>query len=104
MADWSEQKKTLEDRRADLAGDLAGIADALDDPMPKDWEEAASERQDDEVLNALGEHDRAEIRRIDAALARIADGTYGECVKCGEPISEARLKALPDTPFCKNCA
>ena len=104
MADWSEQEQALKARRAELTGDLAGIEDALDEPVSKDWEDAAVERQGDEVLSALGEHDRAEIRRIDAALDRLAQGTYGECAKCGEPIGEARLAALPDTPFCKNCA
>lgn len=104
MSDWSAQEEHLKARRAELAGEIAMIDDALDEPAPKDWEDAAAERQGDEVLQALGEHDAAEIRRIDAALARIEDGTYGECMKCGDPISEPRLKALPDTPFCKNCA
>lgn len=91
-------------RRAELIGSLAEIADQLDDPMPRDWEDAASERQGDEVLSALGHAERAEVRRIDAALGRIADGSYGTCVKCGEEIAPARLEALPDTPHCVNCA
>ena len=91
-------------RRAELLGNLERIEDQLDDPMPKDWEDAASERQGDEVLTALGHSDRAEIRRIDAALARIAAGEYGDCVQCGNPIAEKRLQLLPDTPFCANCS
>ena len=91
-------------RRAELLGNLARIEDQLDDPVPKDWEDAASERQGDEVLTALGQSDRAEIRRIDAALARIAAGEYGDCVHCGNPIAEKRLQLLPDTPFCANCS
>lgn len=91
-------------RRAELVGDLERIEDQLDDPMPKDWEDAASERQGDEVLTALGQSDRAEIRRIDAALARIEADEYGDCVKCGNPIAEKRLQLLPDTPFCANCS
>ena len=70
-------KDILLARRAELLGNLERIEDQLDDPMPKDWEDAASERQGDEVLTALGQSDRAEIRRIDAALARIAaEHTY----------------------------
>lgn len=91
-------------RRAELLGNLERIEDQLDDPVPRDWEDAASERQGDEVLTALGQSDRAEIRRIDAALARIAAGDYGDCVKCGNPIAEKRLQLLPDTPFCANCS
>ena len=41
---------------------------------------------------------------LTTALARIEDGTYGACVRCGEPIAEARLDALPWTPLCRNCA
>lgn len=97
-------KETLLARRAELLGNLDRIGDELDEPMPKDWEDAASERQGDEVLSALGQSDRAEIRRIDAALARIAAGEYGDCVRCGNPIAEKRLQLLPDTPFCANCS
>lgn len=91
-------------RRAELLGNIARIEDQLDDPVPKDWEDAASERQGDEVLTALGQSDQAEIRRIDAALLRIAAGDYGDCVQCGNPIAERRLQLLPDTPFCANCS
>ncbi len=94
----------LRARRAELLGDLAEIEDALDDEPPKDWEDRASERQGDEVLEAMGHHDLAELRRIDAALARVEAGTYGICVTCGGEISEARLAVLPATPFCKACA
>ena len=104
MSDWSKHEEQLKARRAELTHELADIEDRLDDEPPKDWEDRASERQSDEVLEALGAHDLAELRQIEAALARIEDGTYGDCVKCGDPISEKRLEALPETPFCKNCA
>lgn len=100
----SQAKKTLLARRAELLGEMAEIEDQLDDEPSKDWEDRAVERQGDEVLQALGQHDQDEVRRIDAALGRIAGGTYGECMKCGAAISEARLASLPDTPFCKSCA
>ncbi|MBV0893322.1 TraR/DksA C4-type zinc finger protein [Paracoccus sp. Z118] len=91
-------------RRAELAGNIARIEDQLDDPVSRDWEDAASERQGDEVLSALGASDRAEMRRIDAALARVEAGEYGFCVRCGNEIAEGRLALLPDTPFCADCA
>jgi DnaK suppressor protein len=46
----------------------------------------------------------AEIRRIDAALARIEDGDYGYCVGCGEEIARKRLDLDPATPNCIDCA
>ena len=91
-------------RRAELVATLDRIEDALDDEPPKDWEDRASERQGDEVLEALGATELAEVRQIDAALTRIAEGTYGTCVRCGEAISDARLAVLPATPLCRDCA
>ena len=102
--DIDTYEKTLIARRVELVGDMVEIEDQLDDPPSKDWDDRSTERQGDEVLEALGNSDLAEIKRIDAALARIKAGTYGSCQKCGEQISEARLALLPDTPFCKTCA
>lgn len=101
---WDSQLRILQARRAELTGDLSEIEHALDAPMPKDWEDRASERQGDEVLEALGQVELAELKKIDAALARIADGRYGTCLKCGEQISEARLNAVPEAALCKRCA
>ena len=47
---------------------------------------------------------KAEIAAIRAALGRIEEGIYGECVQCGDDIAEARLDLLPFTPFCADCA
>lgn len=91
-------------RRQAILADLDLIETDLDQTPPKDWEDRASERQGDEVLEALGNSELLELRRIDAALDRVKAGTYGECVKCGEEISAARLAAVPDTPFCNTCA
>ena len=100
----TDPKTTLLARRAELVSTLDRIEDALDDEPPKDWEDRASERQGDEVLEALGQHDLDEVRQIDAALKRIEDGTYGTCVRCGNDISAERLTILPATPLCKACA
>jgi DnaK suppressor protein len=45
-----------------------------------------------------------EFKRITAALARIEDGSYGECLKCGEDIAEKRLEANPTVTLCIRCA
>ena len=46
----------------------------------------------------------AELRRIEAALARIDAGDYGICVECGEEIAVRRLEFDPATPHCVECA
>lgn len=97
-------KKILTARRDELLGNIERIEDQLEEKVAQDEEDAASERQEDEVLTALGQSDQNEIRSIDAALARIEAGEYGECTQCGKKIAEKRLELLPDTPFCANCA
>lgn len=102
--DNAERAAALKARRAELTQHLAEVEHQLDETPPKDWEDRSSERQGDEVLESLGQHELAELRRIDAALERVANGTYGECQKCGDDILPERLDLLPATPFCKNCA
>lgn len=102
--DLTTQKQVLLARRVELTGNLAKIEDQLDETPTKDLEDFSTERQGDEVLEALGHAELNEVRRIDLALQRVADGTYGLCLSCGEPISDARLALLPDTPLCKTCA
>lgn len=50
--------------------------------------------------SALLRQSSAGLDQIDAALTRLAAGTYGACAVCGEPIAEGRLEARPWTPFC----
>jgi len=102
--DITTQKQTLLKRRTEITGDLAEIEQSLDETPPKDWEDRASERQGDEVLEALGNVELDELRRIDAALARIEDGSYGICPKCGDTISDERLVAVPEAALCRECA
>ena len=98
------RKAELEARQADLTARLAEIDRELDSHDAKDWEEMATEREGDEVLEDLGLSAQSELRMIDAALKRLAEGEYGFCMKCGTRISEERLDLVPATPFCRNCA
>ena len=47
---------------------------------------------------------RGEIVEIDAALARIRDGSYGVCVACGGPMGLQRLRAIPEARYCLGCS
>lgn len=103
-----ERIKTFETRLkirlTELEDRLQHIEEDLDAPKPKDWEEAATEGEGDEVLEDLGKAGLLEIKMIQAALHRIDDGSYGVCAQCGDDISEERLTALPHTPLCVKCA
>lgn len=104
MTSIDTRKAQLEARKQELQDRLQGIEATLDAPAPHDDEDRATEREEDEVLERLGTTGLKEIQMIDAALGRIADGSYGECTKCGEDISQERLDLLPYTPMCRHCA
>jgi DnaK suppressor protein len=65
-----------------------------------DWAQAGSER---DLAFALDERESAELMAIDAALKRIADGSYGLCLDCGVGIATARLHANPTAMRCVDC-
>ena len=102
--DYSEIKQDLEARMALLKERVVGISDDLREPSSKDFEERATETEGDEVMESLGNAGLVEINRIQAALARMENGTYGICGECGADISEKRLKAVPYAAKCIDCA
>jgi len=104
MADVAYYREKLVNRQKELTERLEEIEHDLDEPADPDVEERATEREGDEVMESLGNAGLLEIKQIEAALTRVDDGSYGECVKCGEDISDERLELLPATPYCRNCA
>lgn len=102
--DLEARRAQLEARLAELDERLHEIEDELDSHQSKDWEELATEREGDEVLEGLGSAGKLEIAAIHAALARMKAGEYGYCGKCGAEIPAARLDLLPATPLCSSCA
>ena len=74
------------------------------EPVEKDFAEQVTQRENDDVLNAIDEEAQQTVRLIDYALARIKSGSYGICSVCGEKIPDARLKALPYVTTCVPCS
>ncbi|MBL4756244.1 MAG: TraR/DksA family transcriptional regulator [Rhizobiales bacterium] len=103
MADVAKFEKQLLARKKELEQRLQGIEHDLDEPMSKDIEDRATEREGDEVLESMGNVGLDELEAIDAALERVKKGTFGDCVSCGEPVSEARLETVPTATLCRNC-
>ncbi|HEY8525915.1 MAG TPA: TraR/DksA C4-type zinc finger protein [Acidimicrobiales bacterium] len=107
------QLKALEAERATYvrqAESLQAEADSLtEDREPGDvqfdeesgeGDTLAVERERDLTLSAQA---RAAVEQIDAALAKIKAGTYGQCENCGTTIPEERLEALPYAALCVKC-
>jgi RNA polymerase-binding protein DksA len=73
-------------------------------PLEKDFAEQATQNENDEVMDYLGNSARTEIEMIKQAIVRIDNGQYGICQVCGEPISKERLEAVPYSNMCIQCA
>ena len=104
MKSVETRKAELQARRDALMARIEDIGEELDTHDSKDWEELAVEREGEEVLEDLGNSAQNELRMIEAAMGRIAEGEYGYCVTCGSQIAEERLDVLPQTPKCRTCA
>jgi len=97
-------KSQLEERLADMLARLNNIKKDVTKAHSGDSAEQAQERENDEVVEAIGNETRQNIRDLQSALTRIEDGSYGACEGCGEDISEGRLEAIPEATRCVNCA
>lgn len=104
MPDIAAAKSRLEAQLAELQRRHARIAEDLAEPLNPDSSEQAVEMEDDASLESQGALVEREIASVKRALARIEDGIYGECVRCGEDIAPARLEARPEAALCIDCA
>jgi len=103
--DTDHYKKILLDLKSEVSGRINAIdRDIRHEDLSADWSEQASERENDEVLESLGNTSERELSMIKFALIRIDEGNYFRCAECGEPIPSARLDLLPFTAHCVDCA
>lgn len=103
MRDIEAYKDILLARQKELDVRLHNIEDQLDDEPNADTGERAVEREDDEMLEGLGNAGKEELEYIEHALTRIENGTFGVCIECGDQISNERLDAIPYATKCKKC-
>jgi DnaK suppressor protein len=93
-----EQRRQIESlhasqttEREDVVGDVEDEGDLSHSDVDKD------------LAFNLGERETHQLQEIDDALRRIDDGTYGTCMRCGKPIDEARLEAVPTARYHAKC-
>lgn len=104
MVDQAKMKTVLEQQLDELKRRLSHLQVDLSEPLNRDSSEQAVEKEDDESLEAQAMLVTREIESVSRAIARIEEGEYGICVKCGAEISLARLEARPEAALCINCA
>ncbi len=95
-----EMLEELDDRLAKITDDVRHV----DEPLAKDFAEQATQSENDEVLDYIGNATRTEIEKVKQAISRLDSGNYGICEVCGEPINKERLKAIPYACMCIKCA
>ena len=100
-----EERKRLEGEIANLDADLSESLEDSSEESPYDQHmaETAGVTLDREIDLTLEENARASISQIDRALAKLENGDYGRCDKCGKPIGDDRLRAAPFATLCIDC-
>jgi DnaK suppressor protein len=107
---YEELKRILEERRREMVSEVKGkmrdvrteAASGMTHGVLDAGESSESDIQDD-IEFALIQMKSETLNKINEALARLEDGTYGYCFECGEEIAEQRLRALPFALRCKDC-
>ena len=102
----AEEHRAAQERLATLTREYDGVVAAskssnADDEHDPEGSTIAFERSQ---LSALIEQARRNLREVEAAQARLADGSYGTCEGCGAPIAPGRLEARPTARRCIDCA
>ncbi len=109
-AERATLRTALEARRKTLRSELAAKLNEQDNPALLGLRNRMEETDDWAVADletaldvAEVSRDAGELREVEGALARMQDGTYGECQECGQPIPYGRLAAQPSAPRCIAC-
>jgi DnaK suppressor protein len=104
MTNHEDIAKALKTRLSELTGRVAEIDSELRRPLSADFEEQATDLENQDTLETIENSEIQEIHQIEEALKRISQGTYGVCARCGEHIDPKRQKALPMATRCILCA
>ena len=99
-------KKRLEDRQRELRHAVSRTAqDGRDADLEsaQDIADRAANSYTKEFLFAQSNNDRRLLGMVETALSRIREGSFGECINCGNEINPKRLEAVPWTRYCIDC-
>lgn len=104
MAKYLDIRKDLERQRAAILEEAGGVlTNRPDVPTFPDVSDQASAEVDQNFSMRIRDRERKLLKKIDEALDRMNDATYGICEQCGATIPYKRLKARPVTTFCIAC-
>ena len=93
-------RASLEEERGQLQSQLAEFDDDSDLSYDENFADSAQVAGQQGANRALSGQLSENLVEVERALAKIDDGTYGRCERCGREIGEARLEAMPATRYC----
>ncbi len=99
-------KKRLEERQRELRSTVSRTAQdgrEADLESAQDIADRAANSYNKEFLFHQSNNDRQLLQMVDGALDRIREGSFGQCISCGEEINPKRLEAVPWTRHCIEC-
>jgi DnaK suppressor protein len=99
-------KKRLEDRQRELRESVSRTAQdgrEADVESAQDIADRAAQSYNKEFLFHQSNSERQILQMVEGALSRIHEGTFGQCISCGEEINPKRLEAVPWTRHCIEC-
>jgi DnaK suppressor protein len=107
---YAELRRILEERRREIMSEVQGKirdvrAEGANSPTTGVLDAAETSEADiqDDIEFALIQMKAETLTKIEEALRRLEEGTFGYCFECGDEISERRLRALPFALRCKDC-
>jgi RNA polymerase-binding protein DksA len=86
-----------------LSEDNVDFRDMVNSMGIKDSIDVAADDIAFKKMEAINQHEASRLKAIENALARIHNGRYGVCLKCGKKIPEQRLRAIPYSVLCVQC-
>ena len=101
--DHSVTRATLDAERTRLLDELGEEIQAPGQMTYGSQAAAASQVFEQQRDLALRDRAMQQLALVNAALGRLADGTFGACLRCGQPIAPERLEALPWAAYCISC-
>jgi DnaK suppressor protein len=108
MIDLQRARTALEDQQSALRREIEDLgADPDADEVAFEADAGFSDRshstEERGRVIAVGRALRSNLREVERALAKLDAGTYGTCERCGNPIGDERLEAIPWAPLCIDC-
>jgi|GEM_PF-313996 len=100
------QERRLREREKELMRDMAETVAQARSSNIEDAQDVADQAvagYQKEMLFSQGTVRNVQLRMVRQALQRLAEGTYGDCIRCDRTIGAKRIEALPWTPYCIDC-